>query len=461
MSLDIASVKASLEAYRFDDLVGEFENEWLECKGQPYDLSREDQKLELVKDITGLANGAGGLLIIGYSTKRSDTHGDDQIHEMRAFPEDRFHQPTYENVIGSWIYPPLDGLSIRKIRVSSETASIIVCIEVPKVAGTNRPALVTKSILDEGRKVETLVGYFIRKQSHVAHYDARRIQAIFRDGLRYDDDIRDNFFALHSALDSLRSQTMTPEPAISDEDVRLNVDDALLAVQLKDRPAIVLTATPRGFLNLKGLFESTSADLVKLIEYPPEVRPNGFNLGTGERSKIIDGKLRRAVEAGYRMLEVHRNGSVIFVADGGGNGLCWGRVHHQQNAYLINQIALIEFVYLFCVFCHRIYISQSDSNQSILIEMKLLNLSMGGRPPKLEPGLPGDYVKSHYIKTASEESMSFKCEVGVSTTPERAAFLMLSEVYIWFGFETDKIPLIMIDLNQEKIVDREELRLLG
>lgn len=62
--LDRDFVISALQNARFDELVGEFENEWLECKGQPYDLTREDQKLELAKDITGLANAGGGLLLL-------------------------------------------------------------------------------------------------------------------------------------------------------------------------------------------------------------------------------------------------------------------------------------------------------------------------------------------------------------------------------------------------------------
>jgi len=51
---------------------------------------------------------------LGYSTKRSDIHGEDQIHEVRAFPDDRFNQSQYDGAIKSWIYPPIDGLEIVK-----------------------------------------------------------------------------------------------------------------------------------------------------------------------------------------------------------------------------------------------------------------------------------------------------------------------------------------------------------
>jgi len=458
--LDRDSVISALENGRFDELVGEFENEWLECKGQPYDLTREDQKLELAKDITGLANAGGGLLLIGYSTKRSDIHGDDQIHEVRSFPDERFNQSQYDGAIKSWIYPPIDGLEILKFTVSPNPAYIVVCINVPKVAGSNSPVLVAKSMLDSNRKIENLVGYFVRKQSHVAHYDIKRIQALFRDGLRYDTDIRENFSALHDAIESLRGNSNIQVAGISAEELSINIEEALVAVQLLERPSFVLTAIPDRPLNLSGLFESNSSELVRLIESPPEVRSSGFNLGTGERSKIIKGKFRRAVEVGYKAIEVHRNGMVIFVVDGGSDGLCWGRPGRQQHSLLINQIALIEYVYLFCCLAHSIHSSQMQENEKVMIGAEILNLSLNGTPPKLEPGHPDRFGGFSSAKSAPEGSGKVTCEVNLSDLPERAAFLLLSEIYIWFGIETDKIPLTKLTPNQEKIIDRDALQQL-
>jgi hypothetical protein len=457
MPMDLSSVKVALETQDFAALIGEFENEWLECKGQPYDLSRDDQKLELAKDVSGLANAAGGLLILGYSTIRSDKHGEDQINELRAFPEERFLQAQYESVLASWIYPPLDGLKFERIAVPSKPDCIVVCINIPKAMGSNSPALVLKTIFESSRKVETLVGYFVRKQSHVAHYDAKRIQALFRDGLRYDADIRENFIALHNAIDTLRTSPKSLVATISPEEIDQSLTNALLAVQLQGKPTIALSAVPGRTLDLTKLFESNTSELVRLVESPPQLRSSGFNLGTGERSKIINGKLRRAVDAGYKVIEVHRSGLVVFVNDGGHNGLCWGRASRQQQARLINQIALIEMVYLFCVFYRAVYLLQLNEGEEICIGLELQNLSIGDNVPRLEPGHPDTFSGFTSPKPAPSGSGKFDCQVTSSTTPERAAFLLLAEVYVWFGIETDKIPLTKLAPNQERIVDPDAL----
>ncbi|MEO8674811.1 MAG: hypothetical protein ABI569_04480 [Casimicrobiaceae bacterium] len=84
MALSRAEILKLLGRRNFDALVGEFEGESLECKRDPYLLSNEEQRLELAKDVSASANGGGGLLLIGFSTSKDETHGDDRIEAVHA-----------------------------------------------------------------------------------------------------------------------------------------------------------------------------------------------------------------------------------------------------------------------------------------------------------------------------------------------------------------------------------------
>ena len=53
MPLSTTQILQLLTAGSFERLIGEFESGTLECKGQPYDLSSDIQKLELAKDVSG------------------------------------------------------------------------------------------------------------------------------------------------------------------------------------------------------------------------------------------------------------------------------------------------------------------------------------------------------------------------------------------------------------------------
>ena len=54
----------------FEDLIGKEEGLELEFKGSPYRLDVDAEKFELGKDVSGLANAEGGVIVIGVRTKR-------------------------------------------------------------------------------------------------------------------------------------------------------------------------------------------------------------------------------------------------------------------------------------------------------------------------------------------------------------------------------------------------------
>ena len=67
----------------FAELIGEFEGERLESKGQPYRLETDDQRMELAKDVSGLANRNGGAILLGCVTETDSAHGDERITVVR------------------------------------------------------------------------------------------------------------------------------------------------------------------------------------------------------------------------------------------------------------------------------------------------------------------------------------------------------------------------------------------
>jgi hypothetical protein len=79
-------ILAKLAGGDFEALVREPESDWLECKRSPYQLSTDKHKLELAKDVAGLANAAGGLLLIGFATARDATHDVDRVSHVSSFP---------------------------------------------------------------------------------------------------------------------------------------------------------------------------------------------------------------------------------------------------------------------------------------------------------------------------------------------------------------------------------------
>ena len=70
MPLDLTTLARIIADADFDRLVGEVENEWFDCKSQPYQLDAGDYaKRELAKDVTAFANAGGGYILIGFRTE--------------------------------------------------------------------------------------------------------------------------------------------------------------------------------------------------------------------------------------------------------------------------------------------------------------------------------------------------------------------------------------------------------
>lgn len=429
-----------LQEANFESLIGEFENDWLECKRQPYAIDKDEQKLELAKDVSSLANADGGLLLIGLSTVKNPVHGMDQIDRVRPFPIRMLDPNRYIQILTDWLWPPIDNLEINVFPLSTDNSKGVAVIEVPSVSGPDRPVIVAKTMLDSPRKIEILFGYCERKQAHVAHHDVERLQALLRDGSRLDNEIRENFQSLHAMLEELRNLRTPEQPTAQIENVENRKNDALRAVGLYEKPAFMLAAIPDHAINLRSLFESRQAPLVNLLEHPPELRSSGFNITSDHNSRIHEGRLRRALIDKFNLLEIHRDGFALFVARGDQEGLCWGRRERQQEAFLINQLALIEMVYLFACFINRVFEQHLETGSKIRIDFGLLQLAANGNFCHLEPGPLGRFGGLSVQQASAETfegSVTYDYKEDV---PERIAVLLISEIYAWFGFEEERVP---------------------
>ena len=317
MSLNQGKIREILSSGDFTTFEGEFEFEQLECKRQPYRLNLDKEKLELAKDVSALANAKGGVILVGCATTRDPAHGEDRIERTRAFKKELFDPVSYQQVLENWLCPSLHGLEIKWFPSASDAAKGIAAIFVPAAEGPDRPVLVTKTILDSSRRTELLFGYCERKQARVIHHNVQRLQTLLRDGRRLDGELREGLQSLQSTLEELRvSRSNAVLPQRDHDEFNRRVSEALSAVNLSNDPAFAIGAYPRRLLELRELFVSRNARLVQLLENPPKLRHSGFDLSTGTISRIVEGRLRRVIIDGYKLLELHRDGTLVFVTRG-------------------------------------------------------------------------------------------------------------------------------------------------
>jgi hypothetical protein len=207
-------------------------------------------------------------------------------------------------------------------------------------------------------------------------------------------------------------------------------------------------------LDLRGLFESRDHSLVQLLENPPKVRLGGFDLRSGRNSQIV-GRLRRSVTEEYKLLEVHRDGVVVFAAPGDRDRLCWARKERQNDHFLINQLALVEMTYLFCLLVQILCGDKLASGEQVELQLQICRLGKGNNNFLLETGTLNDW--SMDVRQAPADSVLVRSEVryGIDS-PERWAVIILFELYAWFGYEEDQIPYTIVT-EEGRVVDPSQI----
>ncbi|MBI2360557.1 MAG: ATP-binding protein [Deltaproteobacteria bacterium] len=441
MSQAIDELRVILGSGDFSPLIGRFEDQRIECKGQPYRLESEEQKLELAKDVSALANTDGGLVLIGVATTRDSAHGQDRITAVRPFELARFDQDRYQKVIGDWLWPPQSQIDVRWFPSQGDDTRGVGAIFVPEASAADQPVVVAKTLLDTPRRVEIVFGLCQRRAATVGHLTVERIHTLLRDGSRLDEEIREGFQNLEAALARLHETPSTFPPPDPEERRRVTeqrINDALAAARLSDKPALLLAAVPRTPASIGEIFESRSAPAVQLLDRPPELRTSGFDLDTGGPSRIVAGALRRSVLPECKVLDLYPDGTLIFATRGDGDGLCWGRANRQTSWPLINQLVLAETALLFVELAYRLYAGHLTTGTLVDLHLRILRLRHGTQTARLEAGTLGS---SRDVRVAADESGLFEAQLQFGTDPpEVAALRLIAKVYNWFTFESDRIP---------------------
>ncbi|MEP7012316.1 MAG: hypothetical protein ABJC13_18490 [Acidobacteriota bacterium] len=439
--MELDQLQDILGSGRFSLLVGEFESECLECKGQPYRLETDEQKLELSRDVTGMANSKGGIILIGCATEKDSTHGADRIDRIRPFPRSMADITRLDQVLSDWVWPTFDRLKIEWFPSEDDSEKGIVAIVVPAAEGSERPFLVAKTLFLGTRRIEILFGLCERKNDSVRHSSVERIHGLLRDGLRFDQEVRDGFQSLQESLETLRSyQAQEGSHARRVKEFDEQLAEALSAVGLNNKPVFAISAWPRRILDLGELFTSKESELVKLIEKPPEIRSSGFKILSGQGSRIVRGGIRRSVTAGFRLLELSRSGIMIYVSEGDQDGLCWSRNEKQADWNLINQLALVESTYLFCLLFERVCQLCLQEGDEVVYDLRLLRMDRNGENCRLESGMLDRYGSGFVFKSPEGSGVfTISARSGIESAA-RVAFLLLASLYSWFGIEEERVP---------------------
>ncbi|MGD0307208.1 MAG: ATP-binding protein [Candidatus Acidiferrales bacterium] len=459
-NIPLEEVFAILQSGNFLPLIGGLEDEYLECKGAPYRLSEDAEKMEIAKDISALANAAGGVLLLGVTTERDLTLRADAIRSFGCFKQQTLSFEQCEKIAAEWIIPPVRNLKFHWYPQAENPAKGIVSITVPPDANIDRPYIVCKALLVSGKVAGSFVGYFERTRDSAPPMRGAEIRERLKDGLRFSE-MSPRIANIEQMIANLSSLSIKAEPTFVDPEnpepttnvlseaelegrfrpIFERVRNALRAFSAETVATFSLVAWPLNHVSFPGLFESNSNPVVRLLANPPQLRAHGFSIATEAPPNIIAGNLRRCLRPDFRLLEVWRDGTLIAVVEGDEGHLCWATSQMKVPEMQINSIALAETCYTFCDWALKTFQHAEPNPTKIQFRILLSDMNCRGTSFALN-NQPLTRATFRYAGRLAPgpAGRHFYVEADATDPAAVVAYRLLAEVYAWFGFNADEMP---------------------
>lgn len=447
-------LKKIINSGEFNKLIGISENDFFECKRNPYSLKHEAAKRELAKDISSFANSEGGYIFIGPHTKKSETHHSDMIIKIGYLTEDSLNTQQYKNIIKEWIYPEINGLTILWVRNKSLPDKGIFIINIPKQDMTLKPFLITKYI--EGRKkTEILMGYSERKMDTNEPKDIRIIHTFIRDGMNFNKNIAFRFDNIDSILEISKKNEEMSRNKNFEQDIEERVIETLAVNDMNKHRLIFLAAYPKNPNLLETIFEKKKGSILKKLENPGGLRHAGWDLETLDFAEIFERKYIQ-VSSKQKTIRLFQDGTLIFAANQ--NFWAWP----DRDGQKLNCLGIIEGIYNFVSFYKNVFEDFSYKEDTIAVKFGFKNLLLDRKPSFLCGGSLNSTSYRFPLdpkKAPKDSYTSEPLEFNIKKINERSiAYSIAKEVYLWFGITSDYIPYTKEDEKGTVIVDTEAIK---
>jgi len=450
MTLALADIRSLVESSEFQQLIGELEGQHLDAKGQPYLFaSGNDAKREFAKDVAAFANASGGCIIVGAETIISSLQAGEEISALKPFPETLFNADQYAKIIDEWLYPAPRGLIIKWCPDKNTQQSGIGVIFIPTQDPETKPFLLTRTIGDK-KTTEILLGYAERHLDRTNIKSMVELHHAMRTGMNLEATLLNRITNVETLLQRQLASTPIPtagstaSPAITAK----RVARILAQPQCSDTRTLVLIIRPVPGSELRSIFSDHPNSIRRAIEDPPELRAHGWGIRTGGPAQFVDGDFVQT-ESSREVVNLYRDGELIVAARIYRHGLAWA----DNTDSRFHPLALVEFVTNTLRFFRLVLADMRIEPQALQVEVRLGNLFRDTTGTSLPAGPINNVGWTFGSKLAP--SADWWRTISLDPTnyePARAAFLLLREVYAWFGHPEEAIPYTTAT-GDEKSVD--------
>jgi hypothetical protein len=222
---------------------------------------------------------------------------------------------------------------------------------------------------------------------------------------------------------------------------------------IKNSRSMILAAMPRQAAELNTIFSEQPESIRRKLESPPKLRASGWDLPTLDSAKILRGELIRVVERGRMIVDLYRDGTFILGGQIHRNFLAWS---DKTDSHL-HPLAMIELTVNFTRFYRLVLEDFRTPPQDIALRVELHNMHLEGEKTKLGSGPVATYWPLSGGREAPTDSWHNEIVIPAeSYDPDRAAYLLMRELYLWFGYSDEAIPYAK-DTSEGKVIDADQI----
>ncbi len=215
--------------------------------------------------------------------------------------------------------------------------------------------------------------------------------------------------------------------------------------------------TPRGRTAYRHFFEPS--DLKRIIEHPGQIRHAGWDLTTRDHGRIVNGEYLEVANAERKRIRVYEDGSILVRVSGDEEYLSWGQSTDTfDKVPRLNTLSLIEFTLNFCKLCSRLVELMEPRPGEVNLRVEIKNAFFGDAKLFLipQPVSSWAFTATDDRHWAPEASMERRLSVSVErlrVSPNAVAYMLLRQIFYWFGVEKDEIPYTSLALDGSRVVD--------
>lgn len=211
-----------------------------------------------------------------------------------------------------------------------------------------------------------------------------------------------------------------------------------------EKPVFIYSMIPIQSTSYKNFFET--GPLKSLLENPGQLRSTGWDLTTNSRARIIKGDYIELTSAERKRIQVYEDGSVFVRVSADSDYLSWGMNEDTfRETPRLNTLAVIEFSLNFCRLCSALAKHMEPQPTEVEMTVEIRNAFFDKSKLFLIPHPVSTpwFASTDDRHVAPEASSMRRIPVTTSqlqTRPDVVAFLLVRQIFLWFGATPDKIP---------------------